>query len=136
MRFSSFVLVSASFTATWRRPQTRPGNHMSKICFLSGLEIPQGRISTDHYYPKCFLPPCLKGERANLFPAHKIINSIKGNLFPCAWEEQKFELVWHAIHEYNIRSKDKEFCRRALKNWEEYRLNPCYWCIMNQRCGK
>lgn len=78
----------------------------------------------------------MKRDKRNLFPAHKIINNIKGNLFPCEWEEQKFERVWHAIREYNISFTDKEFCRRTIKNWEEYRINPCNWCILNQRCER
>lgn len=103
-------------------------------CFLSGLEIPKGRVSREHYWPRSLIPSGFHTFKDNIFPAHKAINMIKGNLPPCEWEEQKFDLVYYAIHHYNLKNADKEFCRKALKNWETYRINPCAYCIMSDRC--
>ena len=107
-----------------------------KICFLSGLEIPKGRFSREHYYPVSLLPRNFKNMQQNIFPAHKVINEIKSNMLPCRWEEKKFDRVFYAIEHYDLRSADKEFCRKTLENWEVYRINPCQWCIMQNQCGR
>ena len=109
---------------------------MGQICFLSGLEIPSGRKSTEHYFPKSLLPYNFRSTKQNLFPAHKVINTIKSNLKPCRWEEKKFDRVLYAIQHYDLRTSDREFCKRTLENWETYRINPCTWCIMEQVCGR
>lgn len=105
-----------------------------KICFLSGLEIPKGRFSRDHYYPKSLLPKYFHTNRLNIFPAHKVINEIKSNMEPCRWEQKKFDRVYYAIQHYDLRTSDRDFCRKTLENWETYRIEPCQWCIMNQQC--
>ena len=105
-----------------------------KICFLSGLEIRKGKNSTEHYYPKSLIPHNFRFTKQNLFPADKVINTIKSNLEPCRWERVKFDRVWHAIKHYDLRTSDKEFCRKTLENWETYRQDPCKWCIMEERC--
>lgn len=107
---------------------------MDKICFLSGLEIRKGRNSTEHYYPKSLIPHNFRFTKQNLFPADKVINTIKSNLEPCRWERVKFDRVWHAIKHYDLRTSDREFCRKTLENWETYRQDPCKWCIMEERC--
>lgn len=104
------------------------------ICFLSGLEIPKGRKSVDHFYPRSLLPDKLRATPENLFPAHKTINEIKSNLEPCVWEEKKRDRVYYAITHYNLKEQDINFCIRTLENWEEYKINPCQYCIMNGRC--
>lgn len=107
-----------------------------KICFLSGLEIRKGRFSHEHYFPQSKIPPHFHSIRQNIFPADKVINEIKSNLKPCDWEQKKFDRVFYAIEHYDLRSADKEFCRKTLENWEAYRINPCQWCIMQERCGR
>lgn len=107
-----------------------------KICFLSGLEIPKGRFSKDHYFPRSRIPYNFHYTIQNIFPAHKVINEIKSNLLPCKWEEKKFDRVYFAIEHYDLRSADREFCRKTLENWEQYRIDPCVWCIMQNNCKK
>lgn len=107
---------------------------MSNICFLSGLEIPKGRFSREHYFPKSLIPRNFYYTINNIFPAHKVINEIKGNLKPCKWEQKKFDRVLFAIKHYDLRSSDREFCRKTLENWEQYRIDPCVWCIMQNKC--
>ena len=99
------------------------------ICFLSGLEIPAGKVSREHYYPRSLLPSDIAGLKENKYPAYKILNNIKGNLCPCQWEEQKIELTLYAIKRYHIKSQTKQFLRATLKNWETYKINPCDFCI-------
>jgi hypothetical protein len=106
------------------------------ICFLSGLEIPKGKNSREHYFPRSLIPQGFHTTRNNIFPAHKVINEIKGCLKPCVWEEKKFDRVFFAIEHYDIRSADREFCRKTLENWEQYRIDPCVWCIMNENCKR
>ena len=98
-------------------------------CFLSGLEIPEDKITNEHYYPKSLLPSNIANRKDNIFPAHKIINNVKGNLLPCEWEEQKIGLTLYAIKRYHIKSNSRQFLRAALKNWETYKINPCDYCI-------
>lgn len=105
-----------------------------KICFLSGLEIRKGNNSTEHYYPKSLIPYNFRFTKQYLFPADKVVNTIKSNLEPCKWEQKKFDRVWFAIQHYDLRVSDKEFLQKVLNNWEIYRTNPCQWCIMENRC--
>ena len=109
---------------------------MKQICFLSGLEIPKGRFSRDHYFPRSLIPYNFSSPRQNIFPSHKVINEIKSNLKPCKWEEKKFDRVYFAIEHYDMRAADREFCKRTLENWETYRVNPCVWCIMQDKCNE
>ena len=109
---------------------------MSHICFLSGLEIPKGKLSREHYSPKSLITRNFHYTKNNIFPAHKLINEIKGNILPCKWEQKKFDRVLFAIEHYDLRSADREFCRKTLENWETYRINPCQWCIMQNNCNK
>lgn len=109
---------------------------MGQICFLSGLEIRKGKKSTDHYYPKSLIPRNFHYTKQNLFVADKVINTIKSNLEPCKWEKVKFDRVLHAIKHYDLRTSDREFCKKTLENWEIYRQNPCQWCIMEERCHR
>ena len=108
----------------------------NKICFLSGLEIRKGKFSREHYFPQSKIPPHFHFTRQNIFPTDKVINEIKSNLLPCQWEEKKFDRVYYAIQCYDLRVADREFCRKTLENWETYRINPCSWCIMQERCGR
>lgn len=109
---------------------------MGQICFLSGLEIPKGRLSREHYFPRSRIPYNFHYTIQNIFPAHKVINEIKSNLRPCDWEQKKFDRVYFAIEHYDLRSADREFCRKTLENWETYRINPCSWCIMQEKCNQ
>ena len=79
------------------------------ICFLSKLKIPANKISIEHYYPKCLLPPRIYSLNDNIFLAHKTLNHIKADLPPCVWEEQKYKLTFQAIEYYHLPKKDKEF---------------------------
>lgn len=109
---------------------------MKSICFLSGLEIRSGKKSREHYFPKSKIPHNFYSTKQNVFPADKVINEIKDNLKPCQWEEKKFDRVYYAIKNYDLRSADRDFCKKTLENWETYRIDPCSWCIMQERCGR
>ena len=100
-------------------------------CFLCGLEIPPGRFSWDHYVPKSLAPIEIVNSPFNKFPAHKVINSMKSNLLPCVWEDRKWDLAWYAIQEWNLKTADRNFIRRALVNWETYTLDPCHFCLLS-----
>lgn len=99
------------------------------ICFLSGLEIPDGKQSLEHYYPKSLLPSRIYSLRENIVPACKIMNNVKGNLRPCEWEERKYGLTLYAIKKYHINNQNRKFLKKALLNWETYKINPCDHCV-------
>ena len=104
---------------------------MSKICFLSGLEIPPGKYSKEHYVPVSRAPHFITSDPANIFPAHKIINHIKQNFLPCEWEDKKWNLTYRALTTWNLKQADKVFVARTLQNWENYHLDPCKYCLLH-----
>jgi|GEM_PF-6932543 len=98
-------------------------------CFLSGLEIPDGKKSVEHYYPKSLLPPRIYNIRENIVIACKILNNVKGNLRPCEWEDRKYELTLYAIKHYRMKYSNRRFLKDALENWKTYKINPCEHCV-------
>jgi hypothetical protein len=100
-------------------------------CILSGLEIPEGKETREHLVPKSRLLYRID-DPANIFPAHKVINCMKGDLLPCEFENLKYHLAQKAIYEWNIKRADKDFIIRAALNWSEgYNPNWCDICILN-----
>jgi hypothetical protein len=99
---------------------------MAEVCILSGIEIPKGKYSREHYCPKSRLEN-LAQHPYNIFPAIKIFNHIKGSLMPCEWEEQKYDLVYHAYNNWHIKRDDRKLLRQALNGMPK--INPCQYCI-------
>ena len=102
---------------------------MAHVCFLSGIEIPKGKYSREHYCPKSRLEN-LAQHPYNILPAIKIFNHIKGSLMPCEWEEQKYDLIYHAYYNWHIKRDDKKLLRQALNGMPK--INPCEYCICSQ----
>lgn len=101
------------------------------ICFLTGLPIlRRSDWSREHYAPKSRIPPFLAQQPYNIRPALKIINSIKGNLLPCEWIEQRAALCYRALQHYNLNSQQRA---QVLKSMEIFinaaPVNPCAACI-------
>lgn len=100
-------------------------------CILSGLDIPDGKGNKEHLVPKGRVFPLING-KSNVFPALKIINSIKGDLLPCEFERLKFEIGNKALNNWNIKQVDRNFIREAMINWSDgYSPNWCDMCIIN-----
>lgn len=74
-------------------------------CSICGQPIlANQQMSLDHYIPRCH------GGRdvaANLFPAHKICNSIKNDFMPDEFEAKKEELYQTALDKWHLKRKDK-----------------------------
>lgn len=104
------------------------------ICFLSGLEIPKGKYSREHYVPKSRTIPEIWSNPNNIFPSHKVINHIKSNFLPCEWESGKWSLTYRALHNWNLKNDDAEFVARTLLSWETYQIDPCEYCLI--KCQK
>ena len=99
----------------------------SKYCILSGLEIPRGKQSTDHYLARSLCPDWLACVPDNKFPAIKVFNNIKSNLYPCVWYERRYDLCYDAL-EWNLRRDDKNLIRRVL--WDGFpEYDPCSICL-------
>lgn len=105
--------------------------HAGVICFLSGLEIPPGKYSVEHYIPKSRSLKILVESEENKFPSHKVINAIKSDRLPCEWEDTKWNLTYHALNDWHLKNDDKYFVARTLKNWETYIINPCEYCLLH-----
>lgn len=89
------------------------------------LLVPKGRVF-----------PLINGQ-SNVFPALKIINSIKGDLLPCEFERLKMQIAKKAINCWNIKEIDRNFIREAMINWQEgYNPNWCDMCILNCKRGQ
>ena len=102
-----------------------------EVCILSGLEIPKGKQNREHLCPKSRVPRFIWDNPANIFPAHKVVNSIKANLMPCEFEEVKYSLTYHALQAWKIKPDDREFLQRTLQNWEHnYHPNYCDICLI------
>ena len=104
---------------------------MGKICILSGLEIPKGKESREHYCCKHRFPKKIWNNKNNIFWAHTTLNGVKGDCLPCEFEELKYKLTYHALMNWNLQPEDRDFLRRAIENWEIYVINPCDLCIAN-----
>ena len=104
-----------------------------KLCVLSGLEIPKGQKTIEHYVPKSRAPKCIWNNPQNIFLAQKTLNFIKGNLLPCEFEEQKFDLTYHAMYNWHIRQAERNFLKQTLEHWEEWYHDPCKLCLL--KCG-
>lgn len=102
-------------------------------CILSGLEIPPGQMNREHYLPRSRVPRSISQNPYNIFPAIRIINSIKGNLYPCEWEDCKFRLVYHAYENYNLRHVDRQIVKRAIEEMQS--INPCDYCLATKYRG-
>lgn len=83
------------------------------ICSICGQPIlGNQQMSLDHHIPRCHGGPDVA---ANLFPAHKICNSIKNNLMPEEFEQQKQELYQTALEKWHLKRKDKLIVAKALQ---------------------
>lgn len=104
-------------------------------CILSGLKIPTIKdLSMEHYFPQSKGEYEFTHQIKNVFPAIKIINSIKQDKLPCEWEDQKFNLLYRAVHHYNLNDHDYNIVVAAIKNIENYKVDPCLFCINNIKC--
>lgn len=101
--------------------------HDMTICILSGLEIPRGHESIEHFMPRFYLPARIANDPDNLYLAIRILNSLKGALRPCEWIDQRYDICYHAYHKYNLRQANKQIVRQALNGMAI--INPCQYCI-------
>jgi hypothetical protein len=104
---------------------------MTKICFLSGLEIPKNKHSVEHYAPKSRVPKFIAQQSYNLFPAIKIVNFIKSNLMPCEWHDQRDYRVAYAYKHYKLKQDDKKILRHLMQHGFPD-TNPCESCICSK----
>lgn len=104
-----------------------------EICFLSGLPIKAGQFSVEHFAPRSRLPYYLAWSKFNLRPALKIMNCIKGDRFPCEWEEHKISLCHTALKKWNLKSFERDSIIKALKLFEKSdgSYNPCSDCVLS-----
>lgn len=104
---------------------------MAKVCFLSGLEIPKGQYSVEHFAPRSRIPKTIAQQSYNLYPAIKVINFAKGNLMPCEWMEQRQYRLEYAYENWKLKPIDRQIIRKALdKGLPE--INPCEYCICSK----
>lgn len=97
-------------------------------CFLSGLDIPQGRYSIEHVTPRSKIPPSLANTIYNIKPSIKVFNAIKSDRFYCQWIDMKYDLCLRAYKKWNLRNPDKKLLQMALKYGMPDR-EPCEYCV-------
>lgn len=103
----------------------------TKVCMLSGLVIPQGKYSKDHYLPRAVCPPNIYSLPQNIFPSIKIFNQVKSAYYPCQWYEARETLCYHAYVNWNIKDSDKKLLRQALESGLPI-YDPCEYCIASK----
>lgn len=108
---------------------------MKKKCILSGMSIPDGEYSIDHFVAKYWLPSGLYSLPENKFPAIKIINNIKGIKMPCEWYNTRYELCYNALQNWHLKPKQEIIIIKALDRFatEKDTLNPCQLCILSKK---
>lgn len=83
-------------------------------CSICGQPITKKqKMSIDHHIPR------MHGGtdyRENLFPAHQICNSIKGDLMPEEFEARKEDLFGRALVSWKLKKGDVAIVARALAN--------------------
>lgn len=83
-------------------------------CSICGQPILKNqKMSIDHYIPRTHGGT---DYRDNLFPAHQICNSIKGDLMPEDFEARKEQLFAHALTKWRLKKADVAIVARALAN--------------------
>lgn len=86
-------------------------------CSICGQPILKNqKMSIDHYIPKMHGGTDF---RDNLFPAHQICNSIKGDMMPDEFEEQKTELFQRALDTWKLKKSEKTIVANALTHMKE-----------------
>lgn len=103
---------------------------MALTCVLSGLEIPKGKENHEHFVPKSRAPKCIWNDPRNIFWAHRLLNTLKANLLPCEWEQEKTHLALYALIYWNIKREDKRFLEKTLEHWDTWHKNPCELCLL------
>lgn len=113
------------------RQDVRDGNC---YCVLSGLQITNLKdLSLEHYCPQSRVSYNLAKQPANIFPAIRVINSVKSNLLPCTWEFYKVEILQKAITKSHNK-RERNILQAALDNAPFYKINPCDYCILYNNC--
>lgn len=102
-------------------------------CCLSGLTINSpADYSLEHYVPKSRAPEAITSNPYNLYPAIKILNTIKSDLLPCQWEVAKVERCYRALKNYHLKTREKQIVQAAIQIYEsETPRNPCEMCILS-----
>lgn len=100
-------------------------------CCLSGLPIiNKSDWSREHYAPKSRIPPELAQNPYNIRPALKIINNIKGDLFPCEWQDVRLARCYKAIATYHLSHRHHQQILQAISIFESVQpTNSCQGCI-------
>lgn len=74
------------------------------------------KMSIDHHIPKMHGGTDF---RENLFPAHQICNSIKGDMMPDEFAAHKTELFQHALDTWKLKKSERDIVIRALETMNE-----------------
>lgn len=84
----------------------------------------------EHYAPKSRVPYYIAQNPYNIRPALAIINHIKGNLFPCEWQDARLRLCYRALQNYHLKPAWRQQVRAAIANYESApAADPCADCI-------
>lgn len=105
------------------------------VCILSGLKIKNYKdLSLEHFVPKSRTSYNIATIEDNILPAYKIINSIKGGRLPCEWIAERYELLSHALKKNQLNKGQREVVEAALHNIPKYRMDPCSFCVLYNKC--
>ena len=105
------------------------------VCVISGIPINEiKQLSLEHWVPKCRWDGIEVTEPYNIYPAHKIINSLKGSMLPCEFWINREKIYKRAIQHYNLKRDEKRIVQAALNFIPYYKLNPCDLCFLYESC--
>lgn len=103
------------------------------ICALCGLPI-KSDLTVEHLAAKSRFPDFIAYNPKFVVPAIKVMNSLKGNLLLCEWEEQKIDLCYKALENWNLKRKERRVIIKALARFatEKPKLTDCQHCLLSE----
>ena len=104
----------------------------TQYCFFFFFPIIRIKdLTKEHYCPKSKVAPYIASDPYNIKPAIRIINTIKGDLFPCEWEEYKVEKIYHAIRNYRLDNYERALLNLVFEKYQiEGKKDVCPLCIL------
>ncbi len=106
-------------------------------CILSGLLIlNKNELSLEHLVPLCRWHGYEAKMPYNIFPAYKIINSMKSGMLFCEWLDNNEYILTKALRKNHLKKGDREIVEAALENIPYYNIDPCMYCFLAGKCGK
>ena len=104
-------------------------------CILCGNKIENYKdLSLEHLTPIARVNYKLAAKSYNIYPAIRIINTIKGSLLFCEWMNERVDLLQNSLENHKLTTHERILIEKALESTYTYNIDPCDFCIMYKYC--